>query len=303
MQHTQPPQEQSRVLPIAVLLVNALIWGLSWWPLKALQEEGWHPLWCTTLVFLLGTVAIAVAKPGAVAGVCRSPLLLVLGLAAGLTNGAFNWGVAVGDVVRVILLFYLMPIWAAIMARVLLKEKITTLVVVRIVLALTGAAIVLSPEGGGIPLPSNTGDWLGLFGGMAFALTNVMLRRAAHCERDSRALAMFAGSALVPGVFAALIATKGIDASTSFGPQVWGLVMALGSAMLVANYALQFAAARLPVNTTSVVLLTEVVFAVVSSVLLIGAVITPSMMAGGLLIVVSSVLSALPNKNSAKSAG
>jgi drug/metabolite transporter (DMT)-like permease len=158
MQHTEAPQEQSRVLPIAVLLVNALIWGLSWWPLKALQEEGWHPLWCTTLVFLMGTVVIAVAKPGAVAGVCRSPLLLILGLAAGFTNGAFNWAVAVGDVVRVILLFYLMPIWAAIMARVLLKEKITTLVVLRVVLALTGAAIVLSPAGGGIPLPSNTGD-------------------------------------------------------------------------------------------------------------------------------------------------
>jgi drug/metabolite transporter (DMT)-like permease len=302
MPQTNPPQAQGRALPIAVLLVNSLIWGLCWWPLKALQEEGWHPLWSTTLVFLLGAAAIAAAKPSAVADVWRSPLLVLVGVASGFTNGAFNWGIAIGDVVRVILLFYLMPIWAAVLARVLLKEKITLLVVVRIALALTGAAIVLKPEGGGIPMPSDTGDWLGLIGGMAFALTNVLLRRAAQCKRDSRALAMFAGSALIPGVLAVLGAAGGIAPPSNFGSQVGWLILVLGAAMLVANFALQFAAARLPVNTTSVVMLTEVVFAALSSVLLIGAVITTSMLAGGLLIVLSSGLSALPSKTLSASA-
>lgn len=290
-------------MPISVLLINSLIWGLSWWPLKALQEQGWHPLWSTTLVFILGAAAIAAAKPAAVAEVWRSPLLWVVGIASGFTNGAFNWGIAIGDVVRVILLFYLMPIWAAILARMLLKEKITLLVVVRIALAMTGAAIVLRPEGGGIPMPSSAGDWLGLFGGMAFALTNVMLRRAAQCNRDSRALSMFAGSAVIPGVLAALSAAGGIAAPSNFSAQVGWLILALGAAMLIANFALQFGAARLPVNTTSVVMLTEVVFAALSSVMLIGAVITTSMLAGGLLIVLSSGLSALPNKTAATSPG
>ena len=299
MQHTQLPHAHSRALPGSILLVNSLIWGLSWWPLKALQAHGWHPLWSTTLVFLLGTAAIAAFKPAAVSDLMRSPLLWMVGLASGVTNGAFNWGIAVGDVVRVILLFYLMPIWAAILARVLLKEKISARVLVRIALALCGAAIVLRPEGGGIPLPSSAGDWLGLFGGMGFALTNVMLRRAANCQRDSRALAMFAGSAAIPGLVVLITSGGAIAAPNAFSPQVLGLIIALGSAMLVANFALQFAAARLPVNTTSVVMLTEVVFAAVSSVLLIGAVITLPMVAGGLLIVFSSLLSAMPDKRSA----
>jgi drug/metabolite transporter (DMT)-like permease len=302
MQPTEAP-EQSRVLPIAVLLVNALIWGLSWWPLRALQEAGWHPLWSTTLVFLLGALAIVALKPAAVLDVCRSPLLLGVGVVSGLTNGAFNWGITVGDVVRVILLFYLMPVWAAIAARLFLKEKITVLVLVRIVLALTGAAIVLRPEGGGIPLPSTAGDWLGLFGGMAFALTNVSLRHAARCDRYSRAFAMFAGGVLIPGLCTALITATGrIAVPDNFGPQVCILILALGAAMLVANSALQFGAARLPVNTTSVVMLTEVVFAALSSVLLIGAVVTPSMLAGGLLIVLSSGLSALPDRSAGRRA-
>lgn len=298
MSTIQAPPAQSRTLPIAILLINALIWGLSWWPLKALQEHGWHPLWSTTLVFLLGTLAIAAVKPAAIADIARSPLLIGVGVVSGVTNGAFNWGIAVGDVVRVILLFYLMPIWAAILARLILKERITAMVILRIVLALAGAAIVLKPEGGGIPLPRHAGDWLGLFGGMAFALTNVMLRRAAHCERDSRALAMFAGSALIPGAVAAVTAAGGLAAPNTFNGPVLGLVLALGVAMVVANFALQYGASRLPVNTTSVVMLTEVVFAALSSVLLIGAVVTGPMILGGLLIVLSSALSALPSRSS-----
>ena len=38
------------------------------------------------------------------------PLLLV---AAGITNATFNWAIVVGDVVRVVLLFYLMPLCSA----------------------------------------------------------------------------------------------------------------------------------------------------------------------------------------------
>jgi drug/metabolite transporter (DMT)-like permease len=293
MPPSKPPEGQGRARPVVILLINALIWGLSWWPLKALQEHGWHPLWSTTLVFLLGAVAIALYKPAAMADAWRSPLLWVVAVVSGLTNGAFNWGIAVGDVVRVILLFYLMPIWAALFARLLLKEKITALVVLRIALALTGAAIVLKPESGGIPLPAHAGDWLGLFGGMAFALTNVMLRRAADCRTDSRALAMFAGSAVIPGVVALIAGAGTVPLPSNYGPQVIVLIIALGGAMLIANLALQYAAARLPVNTTSVVMLTEVVFAALSSVVLIGAVITPTMMVGGVLIVLSSVLSAM----------
>ena len=40
-------------------------------------------------------------------------------LAAGTTNATFNWAVTLGDVVRVVLLFYLMPLWAVLLARLL----------------------------------------------------------------------------------------------------------------------------------------------------------------------------------------
>jgi drug/metabolite transporter (DMT)-like permease len=36
--------------------------------------------------------------------------------AAGLANAGINWAVTVGDVVRVVLLFYLMPAWVVLLA-------------------------------------------------------------------------------------------------------------------------------------------------------------------------------------------
>ncbi len=99
-------------MPYLALLFNALVWGLSWWPLRQLQAQGLHPLWATLLFFLLGGLLIGVSRPLAWATVWRTPALWVLALASGATNAAFNWGVSTGEVVRVVLLFYLMPLWA-----------------------------------------------------------------------------------------------------------------------------------------------------------------------------------------------
>ena len=38
------------------LLFNALVWGLSWLPLRHLQEAGLHPVWATMLFFALGAL-------------------------------------------------------------------------------------------------------------------------------------------------------------------------------------------------------------------------------------------------------
>jgi EamA domain-containing membrane protein RarD len=58
-----------------------------------------------------------------------------VGLATGLTNASFNMAVAYGDVVRVILLFYLMPVWTVILARLVLHEAITPRSLARVALA------------------------------------------------------------------------------------------------------------------------------------------------------------------------
>lgn len=283
--------------PIICLVSNALIWGVMWWPLKELHAHGWHALWSTTAVFLLATAGLVLFKRNAISDFLASPTLWIIALAAGVTNGAFSWGMAIGDVVRVILLFYLMPVWAVLLARLLLNEPITRLAVIRIILALIGAGLVLKPEDSGFPVPAGLADWLGLAGGMAFALNNVMIRREADRPRDGRALAMFVGGLVIPALVAlALTSANVIALPSSFDGYVLLLVVGLGVAVLIANLALQYGAAKLPANITAVVMLIEVVFAALSALLINGTVLTGPMLAGGALILTASALAALAGK-------
>lgn len=282
---------RDRLAPALALVANAFVWGVSWWPLRRLESLGVHPLWATACVFALATAAIMLARPRAVVQLAGTPALWVLLLASGATNAAFNWGVVIGDVVRVVLLFYLMPLWAVLLARLVLHEPVTRAAGVRIVLALAGAAIVLWPPGGGLPLPSGLGDVLGIVGGFAFALNNVMLRREARRPAGSRALAMFVGGMAVSAVLAAALTGQARIAAPPAALAAWlPLAAALGIAFLASNLALQYGAARLPANVTSVIMLTELLFASLSAAWLGGGTLTPQLLAGGALILLAALL-------------
>ena len=285
------------------LVFNAFVWGTSWWPLRHLQDAGLHPLWATAIVFTVASIAIAVARPRACAQVLRTPALWLLVAAAGLTNATFNWAIVIGDVVRVVLLFYLMPLWTVLLARAVLGERLTKAAALRIGLGAIGAAIVLWPPAAGdpaargfadlLPLPRSLADWLGVVGGFSFAFNNVMLRREANRPEEGRSLAMFLGGALVAGALATFLTATGATAAPPAPAWPWlALTGALTLVFLVGNLSLQYGAARLPANRTAVVMLTEVVFASLSAVALGGGTLTARLAVGGAFIVAGAVLAA-----------
>lgn len=278
-------------MPYLGLLFNAFVWGLSWWPLRQLQAMGLHAVWATMLFFLMGVLVIGVARRQAWSGVRRTPTLWVLALATGATNAAFNWGVATGEVVRVVLLFYLMPLWAVGLAWWLLGERITPRAAVRVLLALGGALLVLRPEDGGWPRFNGLADWLGLAGGMGFALTNVMLRRAAERTSAERALAMFSGGVCLPALAGLVLASQGLIPGWPAFDWGWLLLAgAMGLAFFAANLAMQYGASQIPVHLTSVVMLTEIVFASGSAVWFGGETLRPVVLVGGGLILLAALM-------------
>ena len=197
------------------------------------------------------------------------------------------------------MLFYLMPLWAVLLARWLLNERITAIALLRVALALAGAAIVLWPEGGAgtfplpLPLPRQLAEWLAVIGGFSFALNNVMLRREAHRPESARALAMFFGGAAVAGVLAAVLSSQGlVPLPPPVAPGWVAGSVAMGAAFLLGNLALQYGAARLPANVTAVVMISEVLFASGSALWLGAGVITPQLALGGALIVGATLLAA-----------
>ena len=280
---------------VAALLLNAFVWGLSWWPFKQLETHGLHPLWATAAVYGLcfGVVALWSARAGGQALAWRlHPLLWLLLVASGLTNVGFNWAVTIGDVVRVVLLFYLMPAWSVLLAWWLLGERPTRGALARLLLALAGLAVVLHQPGQAWPLPESLADVLALLGGLAFALTNVLLLRLKDSPESSRMLAMFGGGTFMACASAVLGSAGGVVSQAwDWQSAWWGPVLGLALAFLAGNLALQYGAARLRAHTTALVMLSEVVFASVSSVILGATVLDTRTLLGGALIMLAALLS------------
>jgi len=280
-------------LAVGALVLNALVWGVSWWPFRDMQSHGLHPLWSTTLIYVLGTLGVLAWKPGAWRVMVRHQGLLALMVAAGLTNVGFNWAVTVGDVVRVVLLFYLMPAWSVLIAWAMLGEKPTTGSLLRLLLALIGVIIVLKSPESPWPVPNSLADWLALGGGLCFAVTNVLLRKHGNTPSESRMLAMFGGGALMAIAAALLGMGAGIVPAPAFALAGVPVAMGLCLAFMASNLALQYGAARLAASTTALVMLTELLFASLSSAWLGAAEFNTRTLVGGGLIVLAAMLAAV----------
>jgi drug/metabolite transporter (DMT)-like permease len=298
------------------LALNALVWGLSWWPLRQLDADGLHPLWATACVFTLATVVLSFISPSGWLHFKQHPQLWWLMAASGLTNIGFNWAVTTGDVVRVVLLFYLMPTWSLLLAWWMLGERPTRGALMRLSLALVGVLLVLKTPDSPWPLPQDLPDVLALLAGFCFALTNIWLLRLQHTPESSRMVAMFGGGALMAVVCATLATFAGVipemaalpaESASTFALATWlaswmgnsavahlavwtPWVVGLSFAFLVSNFALQYGAARLSAHTTAMVMMSEVVFASVSSVALGASALTWRVGLGGGMIVLAALL-------------
>ena len=281
--------------PVLGLLLNALVWGVSWWPLREMQALGLHPLWSSGLTFGLALVVLSLWQPTAWQQLHATPALWTLMIAAGLTNVGFNWAVATGDVVRVVLLFYVMPAWSIPIAWWVLGERPTRGALWRLALALVGVALVLKTPDTPWPWPESASDYLALMGGASFAWTNALLRRHHDTPSGARMIAMFAGGTALSLGLAVVWVGLG---QTHLPPDLtwWPYAVGLGLTFLFSNLALQYGAARLSAHTTALVMLSEVVFAALSSVALGVSELSARTLIGGGLIVLAAALSAWPSR-------
>lgn len=152
------------------------MWGVFWIPLRALEETGLHGLWITVVYFLIPTICVIPITLWRWIHVKNGGLSLQL--TAMLAGGAlllYSTAIVYTDVVRAILLFYLTPIWASILARIFLGDEITTQRIIAMATAVLGMLTIFG-LGTRFPIPQNIGDWLGIGSGFLWAVAMVRIR-------------------------------------------------------------------------------------------------------------------------------
>jgi drug/metabolite transporter (DMT)-like permease len=215
--------------------------------------------------------------------------MLLLSTFGGLANLAFASAIVSGDVVRVMVLFYLLPAWGVLGGWVLLGERVDALRKLAVVAALGGAFLIL----GGLRILTerpSLADVLAVLSGMALALNNVLFRKLSGVAVPDKVAAMFAGC-LVLALPLTLLGVQSLPAGVA--PAVWLELAGFGLVWLfIATVCTQWGVAHMEAGRSSVLIIMELLAAVASAALINGARLRPIEWLGGLLIVAAACVEA-----------
>ena len=270
------------LFPILTLLFASAFWGILWYPMRLLEAHGLQGLWATLIIFstamafglpLLWNRRHEIRYPG---------YFFLLALASGWCNTAFILAVLESNVVRTILLFYLSPLWTVLLGRLILGETLSRSAKTTLILAMTGAMIMLWNPEVGLPWPKRGADWLAISSGFAFALSNVLVRKMQNVSIWTKVTISFGGVVAVCSLLILLIAVP--------VPNVEAVIVlsavALGGLGIVAmTWAVIYGVTHMPVHRSAVILLFEIVVGAVSAQLLTNEVVQIGEWIGGALII------------------
>jgi drug/metabolite transporter (DMT)-like permease len=281
----------SRVLPVSGLLFGAAMWGLIWYPYRLLQEAG-----VGGVVSSLASYAIPLLL--AVPFLWRHFLtarahfgwLLLLGIAAGWTNMGYVLAVIGGEIMRVVLLFYLAPVWTVVFARWLLEEELSGWGWAIMAFSFAGALTMLWPQGGGLPLPANQAEWIALSAGMTFAFSNVVTRKVAGADVWAKSLAIWVGVTLI-ALLTLPFEAQALAFAGHAAPGTWMLLAGIGLCIGLMTLAVQYGLSHTSANQAIIIFLFELVVAAISSYILANEALSMREWTGAAMIVAGSLFS------------
>jgi len=269
------------------LLFAATLWGVFWFPLRWLEALGVHGLWSTLLIYFGTSVYFLPHFKKSIHDIRKSPKqMMLLAIFAGWTNIAFFLAVIDGEVVRVLLLFYMSPLWATLLAYFILHEHLCIKNIFALVIALSGMLVMLWQSKMNYPWPSNVSDWLALSSGIAFAITNVVMRFTQNVSTKSKAIVGWYGVLIIASV---LILSFDIPLG-DIALSTVSIAFVIGATMVVVmTLAVAHGVTHLPVQQSAVILLFEVVVGAVSAYILLGETMVLREWLGGVMILAAGV--------------
>lgn len=284
------------LLPVISCLVAATLWGVLWYPMRLLESLGVPGLWATLMIYVAALIPLLPAFWDRRHD-CRNQggNLIVIAVFSGWTNLAFILALLEGTVVRVLLLFYLSPVWTVILGWIILREYLKLMSAITVMIAMTGAIIMLWPGEAEMFWPLHVADWLAISAGIAFAVMNVFLRRSGDIPLIVKMVPACVGVIVLAAAGLVLLG----PALPTLTPETILLAFAVGGIGIIAmTYTAQYGVTHMPVHRSAVIFLFEIVAGAVSAALLTDEIMTPREWFGGLLVIIAAWLTATGNLES-----
>ncbi|MGI9520384.1 MAG: DMT family transporter [Hyphomicrobiaceae bacterium] len=251
------------------LVLGGALWGLFWLPVRGLGELGLPGAWPGAAIYASTAIVLlplAWHKRGSICNSWRE--LSICGLLTGTAFSLYSTSFLLTDVVRVILLFYLTPIWGTLLGVVVLGEQFTLSRALALMFALAGMLLVLG-LGEVWPWPHNLGDWLALISGLFWAFGSMKLYQMGQVGVCEQILAFAFGSLLVTATILTLggAAIVGeVEFSRLMIALPWGLLAAFYVVPMV--FLTIWPATLLTPGRVGLLLMSEVVIGVSSAAML-----------------------------------
>ena len=257
---------------IFACIVAATLWGLYWIPLRFLENSGISGLWASVLIYFVSFLFVFPRFFKLRADFYASKTLYVLlAIFAGWTNLGFVLALLEGEVVRVMVLFYLSPIWATLLAFLILDERLKRHNILALALAVTGVFLISWHPEVKFTKSFHRADLYAITSGLAFAITNILVRKIGGLTHTVKMCSAWFGVMVLAGC-GILFTQEGFPVVTLNNLL---LIIVLGfPLMIVLTWTAQYAVSNLPIYLSSVLFLFETIVGAVSAVMLANEFIT-----------------------------
>jgi len=221
-----------------VLALSASVWGLYWFPLRAIEQVGISGSWSVVylsacpLLVLLPLLLFHFRKLSGVLG----PTLLAV-LFCGFAFTLYSNGLVETTVIRATLLYYLTPVWSTIIGVIWLSERLSRARIIAIVVAFCGLCLLLL-DGESTQQPLNIGDLYSFFSGVLWACAIAVLNRWANIPILPVAAFIFIFTTIISVFFAAVLNTEVAPTFTMLKAAfptaaVWSIVIILPGFLII----------------------------------------------------------------------
>lgn len=270
-----------------------IVFGVYWFPVRLLGEAGFQGSWAAAL---LNSICLFAIVPLLAwrwrAFVFGSPRFHMAGLLTGMALALYGSSFLYTGVVRAILLFYLMPIWGFILGRIILKDPITPIRWISILLGFAGMLVIFGLNDG-IPWPQNVGDWMAVCSGIVWSLGAIMMLTDLDCDSVDYGALFFVWGTLGAVALSLVATANGTIPAPDFAALpalLWWLIPTGLLLFLPAGFATIYGPTVLNPGVVGLIFMSEVSVATLSAALFAGEPFGLRETAGVLLLTLAAVL-------------